>query len=80
MRGEAAGDSAEVSGIAPDAGAVVAVRSGSLKTMVNALFAYPPLAPGIDVYQGEQLLAGYTYNDHPECLEGLNEVMKTYLK
>jgi hypothetical protein len=72
-------EASQVYGIAPDAGAVVAVRCGSLNTIVNALFALPPLAPGIDVYEDDRLLAGYTYHDHRECTEGLIEALKTYL-
>ena len=66
-------------GISPDAGAVAAQRCGSSSTIVNALFAFPPLTPGIDVYENGRLLAGYTFNDHQECAEGLSEILKTYL-
>ena len=65
--------------IAPDAGAVVAVYCGNLTPIVNALFAFPPLSPGIDVYQGGRVLAGYTFQDHTECANGLSEAMRTYL-
>lgn len=80
IRRVATEESSEVYSIAPDAGAVVAVHCGSLATIVNALFALPPLAPGIDVYQGGRLLAGYTFNDHRECAEGLRQALKTYLQ
>jgi len=36
------------------------------------------LTPGIDVYENGRLLAGYTFNDHQECAEGLSEILKTY--
>jgi hypothetical protein len=72
--------SSELYSLAPDAGAVVAVRRGSLETIVNALFALPPFSPGIDVYQNGRLIAGYSYRDHRECADGLSEALKTYLK
>jgi hypothetical protein len=65
--------------IAPDAGAVAAQRCGSADTIVNALFAFPPLSPGIDVYQNGNLLAGYTYQDHRQCVEALTDILETYL-
>jgi len=65
--------------IAPDAGAVAAQRCGSADTIVNALFAFPPLSPGIDVYQNGSLLAGYTYQDHQQCAEALTDILETYL-
>lgn len=78
-RSPAADEESQLYGIAPDAGAVVAVRCGSLNTIVNALFALPPLAPGIDVYEDDRLLAGYTYHSLRECTDGLIEALKTYL-
>jgi hypothetical protein len=66
--------------IAPDAGAVVAVRCGSLAPIVNALFALPPMTPGIDVYERGRLLAGYAFEDHPSCVKGLSEAMRTHLR
>ena len=65
--------------IAPDAGAVAAQRCGSPDTIVNALFAFPPLSPGIDVYQEGNLLAGYTYQDHAQCAQALSDILQTYL-
>ena len=65
--------------ISPDAGAIAAQRCGSSSIIVNALFAFPPLVPGIDVYEEGRLLAGYTFNDHPECADGLSEIINTYL-
>lgn len=79
-RAAAADQNAELYGIAPDAGAVVAIRCGSLKTIVNALFALPPLTPGIDVYEDGRLLSGYTFNDHRECADGLADALQTYLQ
>ena len=67
-------------GIAPDAGAVVAQRCGSLQTIVNALFAFPPLQPGIDVYEDGRLLAGYTYQDQQACTDELSEILTIFLK
>jgi len=70
---------AGIYGIAPDAGAVVAQRCGSLQTIVNALFAFPPLHPGIDVYDDGRLLAGYTYQDQQACADELTEILSIYL-
>jgi len=67
-------------GISPDAGAVVAQRCGSLQTIVNALFAFPPLHPGIDVYDDGKLLAGYTYQDQQACADELTDILSIYLK
>lgn len=78
-RRNATDDTSGLYGISPDAGAVVAIRCGELSTIVNALFAFPPLSPGIDVYQGGRILAGYTYNDHAECANGLSEAMHAFL-
>jgi len=75
--------SAEANGIysiSPDAGAVAAQRCGSSNIIVNALFAFPPMTPGIDVYEEGRLLAGYTYKDHQECAAGLSETLKTFLR
>ncbi len=69
----------ELYGIAPDAGAIAAQRCGSLSVVVNALFTFPPLAPGVDVYEQGRLLAGYTYNDHQECADGLSGILATHL-
>ena len=74
--------SAETTGlysISPDAGAIAAQRCGSSSTIVNALFAFPPLTPGVDVYEDGRLLAGYTFKDHRECADGLSEILNTYL-
>jgi len=65
--------------ISPDAGAVAAQRCGSSSTIVNALFAFPPLTPGVDVYEEGRLLAGYTFKDHRECANGLSDILNTYL-
>ena len=62
-----------------DAGALVAVRCGSQQPIVNTLFSFPPLAPGIDVYQDGRILAGYTFADHEECRRNLSEILSTYL-
>ena len=78
-RRSATDDESGIYGVSPDAGAVVAIRCGELSTIVNALFAFPPLSPGIDVYQGGRILAGYTYSDHAECANGLSEAMHTFL-
>jgi hypothetical protein len=65
--------------LAPDAGAVVAQRCGSPTVVVNALFAFPPMSPGVDVYEDGRLLAGYAYSDSTECAQGLSGILDTYL-
>lgn len=65
--------------IAPDAGAVVAAVCGRLGTIVNALLVFPPLKPGIDVYEDGRLLAGHAFDAPQACIDGLSEVLFTYL-
>lgn len=65
--------------IAPDAGALVAARCGRLSPIVNALFAFPPLTPGIDVYEDGRLLAGYTFDTPQACMDGLSDTLFTHL-
>jgi hypothetical protein len=71
--------SSSLYGVAPDAGAVVAQRCGSSTVVVNALFAFPPMSPGVDVYEDGRLLAGYAYSDPTECAHGLSGILDTYL-
>jgi hypothetical protein len=78
-QGPSTGDVPSVYGVAPDAGAVVALRCGDLETIVNALFSFPPLAPGVDVYEHGRILAGYTFADHHECLENLSSILANHL-
>jgi hypothetical protein len=71
--------SSSYSGVAPDAGAVAAQRCGDTSIIVNALFSFPPYAPGIDVYQKGHLLAGYTFQDRDTCAAELSGLLTTYL-
>jgi hypothetical protein len=79
VAGSAADQDTGLYSIAPDAGAVAAQRCGASKTIVNALFAFPPLAPGIDVYEDGRLLAGYTQKNQTACAQELTDVLATYL-
>ena len=77
--GRQSSDAPGIYKLSPDAGAVAAQRCGALSIIVNALFAFPPMTPGIDVYEDGRLLAGYTYRSHQECAAGLSEALNTFL-
>jgi hypothetical protein len=64
----------------PDRGIVLACRETELDVVVNVLFAKPPFAPAIDVYDDGRLLAGYVYNTIEECIANLSKVLKIYLQ
>ncbi len=64
----------------PDNGIILARRSHNDDTIVNALFAKPPFAPAIDVYEKGELLAGYVYGNIDECVEDLTRVLGIHLK
>ena len=64
-----------------DAGIVLAAKIGDdCRIIVNSLLAFPPYAPGIDVYEEGRLLAGYAYNTVDECIAEMGQVLRTYLK
>ena len=64
-----------------DAGIVLAARIGDdYRIVINSLLAFPPYAPGIDVYEEGNLLAGYGYNTVDECIGEMAQVIRTYLK
>jgi hypothetical protein len=64
-----------------DAGIVLAVRcAGNYRVIANSLLAFPPYAPGIDIYEEGRLLAGYAYHTVDECIEEMSQVFRTYLK
>jgi hypothetical protein len=64
-----------------DAGIVLAVRcAGNYRVIANSLLAFPPYAPGIDIYEEGRLLAGYAYNTVDECIGEMAQVFRTYLK
>ncbi len=62
-----------------DAGIVLASRCRDYSIVLNTLFALPPYAAGIDVYEEGRLLAGYSYRTIAECRENLPRVIRTYL-
>ena len=64
----------------PDDGIILASRLTEFNVVVNVLFARPPFAPAIDIYEIGQLLAGYVYNNIDECLDNLTQVLQTHLQ
>jgi hypothetical protein len=62
-----------------DAGILLACRANAHQTIVNALFAYPPHTPAIDVYDQGGLIAGYSYASIPACREEISRVIQTHL-
>ncbi len=64
----------------PDEGIVLACRQNDVNVVINTLFAKPPFAPAIDVYEDGQLLAGYVYQSIHECIANLSNVMQTHLQ
>lgn len=62
-----------------DTGIVLASRCRDYSIVLNTLFAMPPFAAGIDVYEEGRLLAGYSYRTIAECRENLPRVIRTYL-
>jgi hypothetical protein len=63
----------------PDAGVVVASRHGEFDVIVNALFAFHPFTPAIDVYDRGQLIAGYQFETVDACLSELSNVLDRHL-
>jgi hypothetical protein len=61
-----------------DAGIVLASRCGDYSIVLNTLFALPPYAAGIDVYEEGRLLAGYSYRSLAECRQSLPRIIRTY--
>jgi len=66
--------------LARDAGILLASRCRDYTIILNTLFAMPPYAAGIDVYENGNLLAGYSYRTVAECRAGLPQVIRTYLR
>ena len=64
----------------PDEGILLASRTASYSVIVNALFAKPPFAPAIDVYDDGRLLAGYVYNTIDECTAAISKVLQIHLQ
>jgi hypothetical protein len=63
----------------PDAGVVVASRHGAFDVIVNALFAFHPFTPAIDVYDRGQLIAGYQFETVDACIADLSNVLDRHL-
>jgi hypothetical protein len=63
-----------------DAGIVLVSRCRDYAIVLNTLFAMPPYAAGIDVYEEGRLLAGYSYRSIDECRTNLPRVIRTYFK
>ena len=66
-------------GAAPDAGVVIACHVSSFDVIVNALFAFSPFTPAVDVYDRGRLVAGYQYLTIDECRSGLSEILDRHL-
>ena len=66
--------------LATDAGIVLANRCHDFAIVLNTLFAMPPYAAGIDVYEEGRLIAGYSYASIEECRDNLSQAIHTYLK
>lgn len=66
--------------IPSDAGIVLVSRCRDYAIVLNALFAMPPYAAGIDVYEEGRLLAGYSYRTIDECRTNLPRIIHTYFK
>ncbi len=63
----------------PDAGVVVASRHSEFDVIVNALFAFHPFTPAIDVYDRGQLIAGYQFAAIDACIADLSKVLDRHL-
>lgn len=63
----------------PDAGVVVASHLDVFDVIVNALFAFPPFTPAVDVYDRGQLTAGYQYATIDECRAELASLLGRHL-
>jgi hypothetical protein len=63
----------------PDAGVVVASHHDAFDVIVNALFAFHPYTPAIDVYDRGQLMAGYQFENVDACIVELSNVLDRHL-
>lgn len=63
----------------PDAGVVVASHRKVFDVIVDALFAFPPFTPAVDIYDRGQLTAGYQYTTIDECRAELSSVIGRHL-
>jgi len=63
-----------------DLGSVVASHADVKNIIVNALFALPPFTPAVDVYENEQLVAGYQFSSLDECRDELQQIIQRHIK
>jgi len=63
----------------PDAGVVIAGRLGEFDVIVNALFAFHPFTPAIEVYERGQLITGYQFKKIDACIAELSTVLDRHL-
>jgi hypothetical protein len=62
-----------------EAGIILAMRGEEYGRILNAVFAFPPFTPAVDIYEEGRLLAGYVYNTIEECAGALGGIVETYL-
>ncbi|MFW6241824.1 MAG: hypothetical protein ACOC98_14635 [Thermodesulfobacteriota bacterium] len=62
-----------------EAGIILAIKEDRCDRILNAVFAFPPFTPAVDVYEEGKLLAGYVYNTIEECAGELSGIIATYL-
>lgn len=62
-----------------EAGIILAIKEDRYDRILNAVFAFPPFTPAVDVYEEGKLLAGYVYNTIEECAGELSGIVATYL-
>jgi len=62
-----------------EAGIILAIKEDRYDRILNAVFAFPPFTPAVDVYEEGKLLAGYVYNTIEECAGELSGIIATYL-
>lgn len=63
----------------PDAGVMVASWADNYSVILNALFAYPPFTPAVDIYDQGQFSAGYQYDNIEACRSELSELLNRHL-
>jgi hypothetical protein len=62
-----------------DLGSVVASHVDVKNIIVNALFALPPFIPAVDVYENEQMVAGYQFSSLEECRDELQQIIVRHI-
>jgi len=81
VRGQMLGETQAINDASgqPDAGVVIASRHGAFDVIVNALFAFHPFTPAIDVYDRGRLIAGYQFENVDACIAELSHVLDRHL-